>query len=199
MPRLSFDVDMTDPYKGVESESEVDGTRTLDDRKFRRCQLYFMRCDADVYDPNLRGPLAYVLAVAFHTVCKFPNVPALVAIIGRMVLTLIPHGKFLERKGLFAVLKAALPTPWKPWTADVVETVAGAACLPHGLTHALPHGLTHALPHGLTLDMARVIKLIMVWQQDPTLEVVFPSLNLVAETFGSNRKLNCAKRKRFLC
>lgn len=194
MPRLSFDVDMTDPYKGV--ESEVDATRTLDDRKFRRCQLYFMRCDADVYDPNLRGPLAYVLAVAFHTVCKVPNVPALVAMIGRMVLTLTPEGKFLERKGLFAVLKAALPAPWKPWTAVVVETVAA---LPHALPHGLTHGLTHALSHGLTLDMSRVVRLIMVWQQDPALEVVFPSLDRVAETFGSNRKLNCAKRKRFLC
>ena len=167
-------VNMADPYEGV--ETEVLGTKkTLKERKERRVRLYFMRCETNVYLANLCGPLGYVLAVAFHTIRQVPNVAALVAMISRMVLTLIPEGEFFARQGFEAALKAALPKPWKIWTKDVAATVT-------------QDGGSNFADRPLLLNISRVSALIVAWQEDPTLEVVIPSLDHISETFGSNHK-----------
>jgi len=172
----SFAVNMTNPYEGIESRVTAD--RTLHGLKNSCLIKYFMHCQVDILDANLHGALGYVLAIAYHTVRQVPNVDTLVAMIGRMVLTLIPEGHFFARKGLETALRLALPPPWKTWAKPVAATLVRN------------EGFN---VQSVMLDMRRVNAVIVAWQDDAALEVVFPPLDHVAETFNTNRKRKSAE------
>jgi hypothetical protein len=178
----SLAVNMINPYEGIEKRVTAD--RTLRKLKVGCLMKYFMHCQGDIHDTNLHGALGYVLAIVFHTVRQVPNVGTLVAMIGHAVLTLIPEGHLFARQGFETALRLALPNPWKQWAKAVASTVSRN------------DGVNIQEERRVVLDMRRVNTLIVAWQDDAALEIVFPPLDRVAETFNTNRKVKSTEHKR---